>query len=109
MRGMKYILVIASLFVLSYSSAQEVYSSFSKNKILIGEQINLTLAVKANSGSQIIWPKLKDTINKSIEILDSVININEAKKEFTKKYIITSFDSGYYAIPPFQFYIDSQL
>lgn len=106
-KGLILILLFISLSEISF--AQEVFASFSRNKILIGQQIHLTLAVKANSANQITWPRLKDTINKSIEILDSVISIDDKKKEFTKKYLITSFDSGYYAIPPFKFYIDTQL
>lgn len=109
MMRLKYICVIFFVFAGFFTSAQEVLSSFSKNKILIGEQIQLTLAAKAKSSKQIIWPSLNDTLNKSIEILDSVIQLDDAKKEYIKKYTITSFDSGYYAIPPFKFYIDSQL
>lgn len=110
MRKGSFIFTLVLIFLTSFSMAQEApYSAFSKNKILIGEQINLTLAVKANSSKQIIWPRLKDTIIKAIEILDSVITLDDVKKEYTKKYLITSFDSGYYAIEPFKFYIDSQL
>jgi hypothetical protein len=109
MRKGSFIFTIALVLLGYFSIAQEVHSSFSKNKILIGEQIQLTIAAKANSANQIIWPKLKDTIIKTIEILDSVISLDDKKKEYIKKYLITSFDSGYYAIPPFKFYIDSQL
>lgn len=105
---MKRLLIL--LFMLSWGSvsAQQVSASFSKKSILIGEQIYLTLKANAKPGS-IVWPVLKDTINQHIEILDSVITINEKNQSQLKRYLITSFDSGYYAIPPFQFKIDSQL
>lgn len=86
-------------------------ATLSKNKILIGEQVYLTLAIppSLSNGKNITWPRMVDTINKNIEILDSVIDLKDPAKGLTKKYLITSFDSGYYAIQPFAFKLDSSL
>jgi len=81
--------------------SQAPVAAFSKSKILIGEQVYLTLTVPA--GKTITWPAIHDTLNEHIEVLDSVID----PKGLSKKYLITSFDSGYYALKPFQFTIDA--
>ncbi len=109
MRSRFFIFIFFVAGISSNSLAQEVNCSFSKNKILIGEQINLLFKVKAANSKSIIWPKITDTIIKQIEVLDSTIKINDSLQEFSKNYLVTSFDSGYYAIAPFKFYIDSQL
>lgn len=96
-------MIIGVLFVCTAPGRAQVSATLSNNKIRIGEQVYLTLAVPAEmAGKSIVWPVLKDTINAKIEILDSVIDASG----LNKKYLITSFDSGYYALKPFVFSID---
>jgi hypothetical protein len=59
---------------------------------------------------KIQWPAIKDTIRKEIEIvsqskIDTIIPDSTNPFQFvqTKTLFITSFDSGYWAIPPFKF------
>jgi hypothetical protein len=107
MRGLKYILLVGACMCNLLSFSQNIEASLSKKKILIGEQVKLKFDLKGISG-KITWPVLKDTINAHIELIDSVIKQTK-DKQTEKEYIITSFDSGYYAIPPFKFLVDSQL
>ncbi|HLP11528.1 MAG TPA: hypothetical protein VK177_06305 [Flavobacteriales bacterium] len=107
MRPFKHILFIIAFLSSFISHSQEIEASFSKKKILIGEQVKLKFKL-TGVPAHVTWPVLKDTINAHVEIVDSVVK--QAKdKSLEKEYVITSFDSGYYAIPPFKFYIDSQL
>jgi len=99
-------------FLLSTSvSAQNIVvtAKLDTNKILIGDQINLQLKAQAAVGTKIIFPITNDTINEKIEILkqskiDTTYSPDKQRYELSKLITITSFDSGYYAIPPFNFY-----
>ena len=98
--------------------AQNVIASASldTNAILIGQQAKLKLKIEYKTGQgdlKIDFPKIADTLIKEIEVVG---------KSKVEKYIpdssdmsllaqeltltITSFDSGYYAIPPFVFIIN---
>lgn len=92
----------------------EVHAVLDSNSIRIGEQTRLDLYLRydvtANKNINIEWPKFNDTLKKEIEVLnvtkiDTTIpdksnpNVIQQHVQLT----ITSFDSGYYAIPPFKF------
>ena len=84
----------------------EAQASLDTNYILVGDQINLTLVLSCPPDYIIDWPQLNDTIIAAIEILSksgidtSFTQNNRLLLKQTLK--ITSFDSGYYAIPPIQ-------
>lgn len=78
------------------------------NAILVGDQVNLYLRITQPKDIRVKWPVLNDTITGDIEILEKKITDTTLIKdkewmEITRAYKVTSFDSGYYAIPPFQF------
>lgn len=78
------------------------------NAMLVGNQINLHLSFTAPRGIELQWPKLNDTIISEIEILekskiDTSYSKDKSKIILHQTLKITSFDSGYYAIPPFRF------
>ena len=80
--------------------------SIDTNSIFIGEQTNIHLQLSAPKNVKIHWPIIQDTLSKNIEVVrNSVIDtvLNEDKKTITlrQSITITSFDSGYFAIPPF--------
>jgi len=85
----------------------EAHASLDSNYILVGDQINLTLAISCPADYVIDWPQLNDTIISAIEILnksriDSSYSADNNRLLLKQTLRITSFDSGYYAIPPFQ-------
>jgi hypothetical protein len=110
---MKMILYIAAfvcaIFLhLSVNAQTEANVSLDTNTILVGDQINLHLTFTAPKGTDIQWTKLNDTIISEIEILEkSKIDTSYSKDKLNitlhQTLKITSFDSGYYAIPPFRF------
>lgn len=95
----------------------EVSASIDTNLILIGEQATIDLKVNYQLDGKTVsvqFPLLKDTINKFVEIvssspIDTIFPDQDDLSivEQSQKVVITSFDSGYYAIPPFQFVIDN--
>jgi len=108
------------LFLFSYSASSQdinVAAKLDTNNIRIGEQVQLKLSIqyRVDDGRQIKvqWPEMADTIRKEIEIvdqskIDTIISDKNNPFQFTqtKTLYITSFDSGYWAIPPFKFMIN---
>ncbi|MCB0408971.1 MAG: hypothetical protein KDD29_02060 [Flavobacteriales bacterium] len=117
MKKLLYILI--ALFSILNTNAQtySVEATPDTNSILIGEQINIILKAnyRVDEGEvNIIFPTLYDTINEFVEIVsksvvDTIIPDKNDPYAFVKqqKITITSFDSGYYAIPPFKFIINA--
>lgn len=110
-------------FILILLSAQahaqiEVHAVLDSNKIRIGEQTRLDIYLSYDAAAQkninIQWPQIEDTLKKEIEVLnitkiDTTIP-DKARPNFIQQHIqltITSFDSGFYAIPPFEFILDN--
>ena len=97
----------------------EVGASIDTNFLLIGEQTQIELKVQYRlDGEQISvqFPELTDTINEFIEIVysSSIDTVYPNQDDLsivqqTKKITITSFDSGYYEIPYFEFQINGGL
>jgi hypothetical protein len=78
--------------------------AFDSSRIFIGDQINFTVTVEQPAGEQFEFPAFKDTLTGKIEILrgpdvDSVV-VGENRLRITEKYLVTSFDSGYYEVNP---------
>ncbi len=101
------------------SFAQEIKATakLDSSAIRIGQQVKLQLSIqyRVDNGKQIKiqWPEIADTIRKEVEVvvqtkIDTVIPDKNNPFEFvqTKTLYITSFDSGYWAIPPFKFMIN---
>jgi hypothetical protein len=98
-------------------SQVEVHAVLDTSKIRIGEQTRLDIYLNYNSKLEknisIEWPSFEDTIIKQIEVL-SVTKIDTTFPDKNNpdliqqhmQLLITSFDSGYYAIPSFKFIIN---
>ncbi len=99
-------ILIILLFASSAAHGQDVKvtASFDSSRIYIGDQIFFTLKVDQPAEFGLQFPFFKDTLCKNIEIIsgpvvDSIIN-NDGRILITEKYLITSFDSGFYELPP---------
>lgn len=82
-----------------------VQATVDTNRILIGEQIKLTLSATYPESVQIAWPELWDKID-DFEIIKSTEREPLPENEnvtSSKEYVITSFDSGFYVIRPLVF------
>ena len=109
-----FILILTGLFI---NAQVEVHAILDSNSIKIGEQTKLDIYLRYDANAQknldIIWPIIEDTLKKEIEVLnitkiDTTIP-DKSRPGFIQQHIqltITSFDSGYYAIPPFKFIIN---
>lgn len=100
--------MIVSLFIYKESTAQEATAEVNRSSVLIGDQISLTLKLAVPASATIVWPDIRDTIIREIEVvtrtkIDTIINKEKEFKTYIQTLTITSFDSGYFAIPPLIF------
>jgi hypothetical protein len=98
------VLILFTFIPATYGQDVKVTSSFDSTRIYIGDQIKFTITVEQPSGLSLTIPLLKDTLCKNIDILSGpVIDsslINGGRIRINEKYLVTSFDSGKYQIPP---------
>ncbi len=102
------LLLVFVLLSANTIKAQEIkaYTRLDTNTIMIGDQIGIVLGVKLPENFTVNWPILGDTLTSAIEIvkkspLDTLLENNE--KIIKQRLIITSFDSGYFELPPIKF------
>ncbi|MCX6335175.1 MAG: hypothetical protein NT092_12900 [Bacteroidia bacterium] len=86
--------------------------AFDSSRIYIGDQINYTVTVEQPSGLNLGLKPIKDTLCKNIEVLsgpviDTTLMPGDRLK-YISKYLITSFDSGIYKVPPFYAEINNE-
>lgn len=113
----KYIALILMLLLLVLSPRDnllmaqdiQVNAKLENDVILIGDQTTLTLEATVPPSCRIVWPQVGDTLVRQIEIV-SKSQVDTVQQEepagslrLTQQLVITSFDSGYFAIPPFLF------
>ena len=97
-------ILIISFIASSYCQGVKVSTAVDSSKIYIGDQVHYSITIDQPSELKLTVPILKDTLCKNIEILagpvvDSSI-IKDGRIKIIQKYLISSFDSGLYHIPP---------
>lgn len=113
------LLLCALMFVSISGFAQDIKATatLDSNTIKIGQQVKLKLSIqyRADKGKQIKvqWPEIADTLRKEVEVvgqskLDTLIPDKNNPMQFvqSKTLYVTSFDSGYWAIPPIKFMVN---
>ncbi len=83
-------------------------------EILIGEQTRIHLQISVDAGTKVGFPIYRDTIVQGVELLEiskpDTQLLNGGKRTLiTEDYLITSFDSALYYLPPMKVLVDSQL
>ena len=104
-RKVRYITFIFFAAVLLVSGQEVlVRTAFDTARIYIGDQIRYTITIDQPPDIRLELPLLKDTLCKNIEILAGPVvdssAIEGSKIRITNSYLVTSFDSGYYEVPP---------
>lgn len=94
----------------------QAFALIDTSKIKIGEQAKVDLFINysgANKKLNVQWPTIGDTLTKQIEVVNvSAIDTTIPDKndpnniQQHQTIYVTSFDSGYWAMPPFQFIVD---
>lgn len=89
-----------------YAQKIEVAALPDTNTFLIGEQIKIKLEAKIPESGDINFPVFSDTLINEVEILEASSVDSVEEKGYKKLWMdltVTSFDSGFHAIPPLQF------
>ncbi len=117
MLRLKYI-YIAIMFLLAQLPLQaqvSVEARIDSARIFIGQRVGVTVEVTADSDSKIVFPNYDSLqhIVPGIEVLDvsdaDTNFINDRKRMTLKrKYLLTSFDSALYYLPPFKVVVDDK-
>lgn len=109
------ILITCLLFCLSQVSYGQVTveATIDSTQILIGQQVNIRLEVSADAGKSVEFPQY-DSLSQMLPGLE-VLNttdpdtqyLNDSKRMIlSRTYLVTSFDSSLYYIPPMQVKVD---
>lgn len=105
-RKSTYILIVFIQGIFTSLAGQDVSvkALFDSSRIYIGDQINFTITVDQPSDLRLELPLFRDTLCKSIEILSGPMAdstpLENNRLKITNRYLVTSFDSGYYVVPP---------
>jgi len=108
MKNRIFIGIIAGLIIASNSviSGQKlsVETVIDSNRITLGDQINLSYIIDKRNDLPLKLPALSDTLIRGIELIgkpeiDSA-KIDNENRRITIELLITSFDTGFYYIPP---------
>lgn len=107
------------LFLLTaniYSQQLRLDAVLDTSKIRIGEQAKIDIYVTYNSRDKDIkiqWPSVGDTITEKIEVIavspiDTTLpdKTNSTKIFQHQQILVSVYDSGFYALPPFKFIIN---
>ena len=105
------------LFKISIGQKINISAALDSTKIRIGEQVKLNLYVSYSAKQnnlKIQWPNIADTITDKIEVISvSVIDTTSPDKsnpdiiQQHQQITISAYDSGYFAIPGFKFFINN--
>jgi hypothetical protein len=82
----------------------KVTAVFDSTRIYVGDQTLFTVTIEKPLNYKLTIPLFKDSIQSKIEILkgplfDTTL-LNNGRIRLRQKYLITSFDSGFYNVPP---------
>jgi hypothetical protein len=105
----KFLTVAAFLWISVFSvSAQPVVvkATIDSTLILIGQQTKVHLEIAANKNQALQIPVISDTIITGVEVLEmskiDTTDIGNNRIQLKYDYLVTSFDSALYLLPPFK-------
>lgn len=106
-----------SLFIGLAASAQKPSLRVDRNEIMIGEQsvVTLSFAISKANPAQVTFPTILDTLVENVEVVRKTkvdtlkTGDNVPQTRLQQLLYITSFDSGFYAIPPFEFMVNGEV
>jgi hypothetical protein len=109
-RILTYILLFFSY--ISTFSQVIVEQEVSRVDMLIGEQVELKTTVLVDSNQRIIYPNFpNNNYMEGVEVvsqgkIDTTMLNSDNRMQLTRIYKLTSFDSAFYALPPFYVLVD---
>ncbi len=94
------------------TSIPQPFATIDTSVLTIGDQTKMHLSINVPLFTKVRFPDLKDTIIGKIEIvekskIDTLLSEDKNSYTLSQHYTITSFDSGYYPIPPIKFFVNN--
>ena len=109
----KLVILFFLFFGFTTASAQRIKATarLDSTNILLGDQVKLFLEINHPKNVEVQFPHVPDTIAGYVEVLqhseiDTFETDNDEYQKQIQSYLITSFDSGSYRIPPYWFKIN---
>jgi hypothetical protein len=102
-----HILLIGCLICTKPATSQTVVQSTIDSAVLmIGEQTKVRLEIISDKNKQLILPVLSESLTEGVWVLETgkpdTAVADNGRMSIKLQYLITSFDSALYVIPPFQ-------
>ncbi len=93
-------LILVTFILVSISAFSQVTSSVDTTQIKIGEEIQFTIQVQADTTDLVLFPEGQSFLPlEMIESYKADTTFDQSKFKLIKKYGLTQFDSGSYTIP----------
>ena len=108
-----YLAAFIWLFGVAVCSADVIVeSSCDSVGMWIGEQTGIHISVTCDNGQDVLFPQFSDTIVRNLEIVspyrtDTQYIDKKKRMTLTRSFTVTSFDSAFIYIPPFEVLVDS--
>lgn len=105
MKKIYHILVLGAFLLTmgAAAKAQSFKTSLDSTKMLIGSQTLLKVELVTQEGKRVRFPNLPDTLAPGLEVVAQYAadtsKADGGKILITKRYLLTSFDSGSYVVP----------
>ncbi|HPI68913.1 MAG TPA: hypothetical protein PLX41_01365 [Bacteroidales bacterium] len=103
-RGLILFFILANAITGLNGQDISITTAFDSTEIYLGDQIYFTIKVEQPSGLKLDVQQFSDTITKNIEIISGpysdTTSTPDDRLKIINKYLITSFDSGFYMVPP---------
>ena len=116
MKGIRIIALVGALFsVVSLSAQVTVDAKIDSTRIFIGQQVGIAVEVSADAGKSVEFAHY-DSLQQIIPGVEVVKMsepdtqlLNDGKRMvLTQRYLVTSFDSALYYIPPMTVKVDGK-
>jgi hypothetical protein len=100
--------VILSFGSVAFAQDVSVEARLDTTSLLIGDQVALHFTFTAPAGTQVLWPRIPDTIYKSLQVIarakpDTAVSQDRNTASIHQRLLLTSFDTGFFTIPPIPF------
>ena len=92
----------------AFAADVSVHASIDSLTLWMGEQTRIRLEVAQDAGDQVwLLPTFADTLVRGIEILEvsrpDTTDLGQGRIQIDRSLLVTSFDSGFFYIPPFRY------
>lgn len=106
------VLICTLCFFNSYGQGITLKAGADSTHILIGDQLKLRFEITQPRNVTVTFPVFSDTIIDKIEIIETFPKdttwLSDKEIQILQEYLVTSFDSGFYYFPPFDFPINGE-